>query len=183
MNKTVYSYMSPKLEERYKPAVNGMGVFAVKAIPKGELLALWGGHIIPASEVSPDMPNLRGVLQVEDEHFVFAPTSESADLFNHSCSPNAGFSGQISLVAMKDIEAGAEVCFDYAMCDGSDYDEFDCACGGENCRGRVTGNDWQIKELWERYQRYFSPYLQRRIDKLRAELSAFEQEGSLPAGE
>jgi len=171
MNKPAYSYISPKLQEKDKPEVNGMGVFAVSAIQKGELLAIWGGHIIYASEVSPDMPNPRGVLQVEEEHYVYAPVIESADFFNHSCSPNAGFYGQITLVAMKEIEAGEEVCFDYAMCDGSSYDEFDCSCGSENCRGRITGNDWQIRELWERYQGYFSPYLQRRIDKMRTQLN------------
>lgn len=169
MIRPVYSYISPKLQERVKPEVNGMGVIAVNAIQKGELLAIWGGQIIHASEVSPDMPNLRGVLQIEEEHYLFAPGTDPADLFNHSCSPNAGFNGQITLVAMEDIEAGEEVCFDYAMCDGSDYDEFDCACGSANCRGHVTGNDWQRQELWERYEGYFSPYLQRRIDRLRAQ--------------
>ena len=56
------------------------------------------------------------------------------------------------------------------MCDGSVYDEFDCYCGAHNCRGRVTGNDWKNPELWERYHGYFSPYLARRIEALKAEL-------------
>ena len=39
-----------------------------------------------------------------------------------------------------------------------------CQCGGPDCRGRITGNDWQLPDLWERYRGHFSPYLQRRID-------------------
>ena len=30
---------------------------------------------------------------------------------------------------MRDILAGEELCFDYAMTDTNDYDEFVCACG------------------------------------------------------
>ena len=73
-------------------------------------------------------------------------------------------SGQISLVAMRDIAPGEEVCFDYAMSDGSDYDEFDCACGASRCRGRIQGTDWMNPELIARYDGYFSPYLRRRIE-------------------
>jgi hypothetical protein len=59
------------------------------------------------------------------------------------------------------------VTIDYAMCDGTAYDEFDCACGASTCRGRVTGADWRDPVLWERYAGYFSPYLERRIAALR----------------
>jgi hypothetical protein len=75
-------------------------------------------------------------------------------------------SGQIALVAIRDIQAGEELCYDYAMSDGSPYDEFECNCGAPNCRGRVTGDNWRDAELQEKYAGYFSPYLQRRIDQM-----------------
>ena len=53
------------------------------------------------------------------------------------------------------------------MTDGSAYDEFDCGCGAKLCRKRVTGNDWRLPELWQRYDGYFSTYLERRIKKLK----------------
>ena len=67
---------------------------------------------------------------------------------------------------MEIIEPGTEVTIDYAMCDGSPYDEFDCACGSAACRGRVSGEDWRNPSLWARYAGHFSPYLQRRILRL-----------------
>jgi hypothetical protein len=76
-------------------------------------------------------------------------------------------SGQLALVAMRAIQPGEEVSFDYAMCDGSVYDEFLCECGAPNCRGRVAGDDWRNPALWDKYAGYFAPYLQRRIDALR----------------
>jgi hypothetical protein len=41
---------------------------------------------------------------------------EKANYTNHSCDPNAGFgSSPISLVAMRDVQVGEEITFDYAM--------------------------------------------------------------------
>jgi SET domain-containing protein len=163
-----FSYFSSKLEVRLHPEKGGRGVHAIQPIKRGELLALFGGRIIRlADAVDPDGLKL---IQVEEDLYLETMTpGEPADCFNHSCRPNAGMSGQVGLVAMCDIESGTEVTFDYAMCDGSAYDEFECACGAGRCRGRVTGEDWRRPELWERYAGFFSPYLRRRIDILQGE--------------
>jgi hypothetical protein len=52
------------------------------------------------------------------------------------------------------------------MSDGSDYDEFECACGARLCRGKVTGYDWMQPDLQLRYRGSFSPYLENRIAAL-----------------
>jgi hypothetical protein len=67
---------------------------------------------------------------------------------------------------MQDINPREEACFNYAMSDGSAYNEFLCACGEANCRGRVTGDDWRRSELWVRCTGFFSPYLERQISGL-----------------
>ena len=165
-----FSYLSPKLETRPNHDKGNCGVFARRLVKKGELISLWGGKIVSADEVDRDMENFtQQVLQIEDNFYLLTPSMEPADCFNHSCDPNVGLTGQIGLIAMRDIKAGEEVCLDYAMCDGSNYDEFDCSCGVPECRGRITGEDWKRPELWERYDGYFSPYLQRRIAALKKE--------------
>ena len=85
-----------------------------------------------------------------------------------SCAPNAGLAGQLTLVAMRDIRRGEQICYDYAMTDASQYDEFLCQCGAPECRGRITGRDWSLPHLWESYGGHFSPYILRRIASLRA---------------
>ena len=165
-----FSYISPKLENRPNNEKGNYGVFARLPVKKGELISLWGGKIISADEVDRDMENFtQQVLQIEENFYLLTPSMEPADCFNHSCDPNVGLTGQIGLIAMHDIQAGEEICLDYAMCDGSNYDEFDCSCGVPDCRGRVTGEDWKRPELWDRYEGYFSPYLQRRIAVLKKE--------------
>jgi hypothetical protein len=143
------------------------GVFAQHAIPAGERLAVWGGEVI-TREMLNQLPSTarRLTLQVEEGLYLISSQEGPGDWINHSCDPNAGLRGQIVLVAMRDIALGEEIRFDYAMSDGSPYDEFECSCGAPNCRGRVTGHDWLRPELRERYAGYFSPYLQRRIEQL-----------------
>jgi len=167
------SYMNPKCEAAPLEEKGGWGVFAREPIQKGELISLWGGRIVSADELDPNMPNFtQRILQIEEGLYLETPEPlEPTDCFNHSCEPNVGFSGQIGLVAMRDIEAGEEINFDYAMCDGTSYDEFDCQCGCENCRGQITGSDWTRPELWEKYDGYFMPYLARRIETLRTKTS------------
>jgi SET domain-containing protein len=163
-------FLSPKLEARPHPEAGGYGVFARQPVQAGELLTVWGGQVVNLEQLR-QLPesNQHHAVQVE-EGLYLAPIGpgEPADYFNHSCSPNAGLRGQIALVAMRDIQPDEEVCFDYAMTDGTPYDEFECACGSAHCRQRITGDDWKKPDLWERYAGYFSPYLQRRIDRLRA---------------
>ncbi len=166
-----YSYHSSKVESRSHPVKGNCGIFCREPIAKGEIVALWGGRILSAAEIDRNAPNFtQQVLQIEDDFYLMAPTMEPSDCFNHSCEPNAGLTGQIGLIAMRDIVPGEEVCLDYAMCDGTDYDEFDCTCGSPRCRRRITGEDWKRPELWALYAGYFSPYLQRRIDRLKKEV-------------
>lgn len=162
-----YSYLNPKCEAR-KNEFGGCSVYAVQPISKNELISLWGGKIISKRELDSSMPRFtERVIQVDEDLFLLtAEEKEPNDCFNHSCAPNLGFFGQIGLVAMRDIETGSELTFDYAMSDGTTYDEFDCCCGQPHCRQKITGNDWKIPELWENYKGYFSPYLERRIRSL-----------------
>ena len=134
-------------------------------VAKGELVVVWGGEMVQASQLDALTPAQRLLtLQVEEDLYLVSAQDGPGDWVNHSCNPNCGLSGQIALVAMRRLEPGEEVCFDYAMSDGSPYDQFTCGCGTPECRGRISGDDWSRPELWKRYRGHFSPYLQRRID-------------------
>jgi hypothetical protein len=152
------------------PDRGGHGIFAVRTIAPDELIAAWGGTVVTEAQfvtLPPDLTILS--LQIEEGLYLVPERLGPGDYVNHSCAPNAGLSGSSNLVAMRAIEPGEEICFDYAMSDVNDYDNFDCGCGAPTCRGQVTGGDWRSPDLWARYAGYFSPYIQRRIDRLRAE--------------
>jgi hypothetical protein len=164
-------FLSPKLEVRALPDKGGFGVYAGEAVAVGEVVSVWGGYIVDAEQLD-QLPHDVQQHSVQIEEGLYLATiggAETADFINHSCDPNLGLRGQIALVALRDIEVGEEVCFDYAMTDCTPYDEFECRCGTAACRGTVRGADWQLPELWAKYAGYFSPYLQRRIDRLAQE--------------
>jgi SET domain-containing protein len=158
------SFLSPRLEARDIPEKGYRGVFAREPIAEGDLLALWGGAVVDRVTFAalPEVRQSRS-LQVDEDLFLVPPQDEDADFVNHSCDPNAWIEGHAALRARRDIAVGDEICFDYAMTDGSDYDEFECLCGAVICRQKVTGSDWELPELQARYGDHFSPYLLRRI--------------------
>ncbi len=163
------SYLSSKLEVRSAPEKGGFAVFALQPLIKDELICVWTGVAVTYEQVLALTEAEKSHTIQVDEGIYLAPLGmeEPADFINHSCNPNAGIRGQISLVAMRAIAAGEEITFDYAMADSSPYDEFACACGAANCRGTVRGSDWQLKSLWQHYVGYFSAYLQKRINDLK----------------
>lgn len=87
---------------------------------------------------------------------------------NHSCDPNTGSGGDVyTLVAMRDIEPGEEITIDYAVVDGDPDWNMPCGCGAPSCRKVITGNDWKLPELQERYKGYFQKNIQEKIEALK----------------
>jgi hypothetical protein len=163
------AYLTDKCEVQNRDVTGGKAVFARDVIEQGELIAVWSGRIVSTDQLD-ELPEeiRRHTVQVEEGLYLASHGPDvGPDFINHSCDPNTGLEGQIALVALQRILPGEEVTIDYAMCDGSPYDEFDCACGSPICRGRVTGDDWRNPVLWERYAGHFSPYLERRIKALK----------------
>jgi hypothetical protein len=170
VNQRPNSYLSPRLIGLDCPEKGGRGVYARVRISRGEILVVFGGDVVPG-EVLAELGSAarRFTLQVDEDAYLVSTRIGPADWVNHSCDPNAGVQGQITLVALREIEPGEEICFDYAMSDGTCYDEFDCQCGSSRCRGRVTGDDWRLPELRDRYRGYFSTFLEQRVETLERE--------------
>ena len=147
----------------------GKGVFAAAPLRRGEILAISGGRVRHVEQELGDQ-----CLQVHEEFVIGLGADEpleSADCMNHSCEPNVGFASQVCMVARRDIEAGEECCWDYAMSmqpneNSATYFQMKCLCGAPQCRGEITEDDWQRPDLQSRYAGYFQPYLSKRI-KLR----------------
>ncbi len=163
------AYLTDKCEVQNRDVTGGKAVYARDALEPGELIAVWSGRIVGAEQLDELPPEIRRhTVQVEEGLYLASLSpDEPPDFINHSCEPNAGLDGQVAIVALHRIQPGEEVTIDYAMCDGSPYDEFECGCGSPSCRGRVTGEDWRNPTLWERYAGHFSPYLERRIRALK----------------
>lgn len=117
---------------------------------------------------------LRYFYQIDEDIFA-GPTHfhEAPDIslfWNHSCTPNTYFRDEKTICAMRDIQAGEELVYDYATSDSFEFPtnyKFpfaeQCCCGSKECRGRVLPNDWKSPELQRKYQGFFMPYLAKKI--------------------
>ena len=72
-----------------------------------------------------------------------------AAFINHSCDPNCEVDeirGRVWITAIRDIEPGEEITYDYNLYDGDLDDLSLCSCGAPNCRGSM----YSEKELVRR---------------------------------
>jgi hypothetical protein len=115
------SYLSPWAEHR-GAGLKGEGVFAIAPIVAGKTLAAFGGRAMHRDDFARlDVQSRTHAIQIDEDIFLVSrPELDAADYVNHSCEPNTGILGSILVVAMRDIEPGEEICFDYAMCDADD---------------------------------------------------------------
>ena len=159
-----YNWLTPKAQMRVTPG-KGSGSFAISKISKGEIVASFGGNVINQTDLtnySADRVS-RSLQLNSDTYLLSGDVPEEGDMINHSCEPNCGMAGTSSVQAISDIEIGEELSFDYAMSDSSQYDEFKCACGKDKCREKITGLDWQKKDLQGKYSYFFSAYIEKLI--------------------
>ncbi len=166
---TNLSYISSKAIAR-KSSIHGTGLFAVAPIAQGEVVCVKGGYIFDRNALR-SMPDWyrAAEIQIAGDLFIGPLNEEEREgsmiFSNHSCEPNIGVQGQIVFVAMRNIEAGEELTHDWATTDDDDY-ELECHCGTASCRKVITGQDWQRKDLQEKYSGYTSWYLTEKIKRM-----------------
>jgi hypothetical protein len=148
----------------------GIGMYALEPIERDEAILGWVGSIVSEQDLPAVPPHLiPHTVQIDDHLFMVGnEVPQPSDFVNHSCDPNAGLRGNVVLVAMRNIEPGEEITYDYAMSDAISLNEFDCRCGTVHCRSQVLADDWLLPDLQERYRGYFSSFLERRIAALRS---------------
>lgn len=135
-----------------KSGVHGKGVYAVRPIRKGEKILEYKGEIITWRKAKdrhphdPGDPNHTFYFHLDDGHVIDAKYNGNwARWVNHSCEPNVEAEQEgrrIFLTAMRNIEPGEELFYDYAlMIEGrltpKLKKEYACLCGSVRCRGTL----------------------------------------------
>jgi hypothetical protein len=148
-------------------------MFAREPIEKGETVCIVGGAAMTDSEFAAFQAahRLYNSIQIDDHlHLVEDPevTRHLEGSMNHSCDSSAWMADEVTLVARRDIEPGEEVTVDYALFTTQSNWMLDnrCHCGSPHCRRVITGDDWRRADVQERYRNHFSPFINRRIEKM-----------------
>jgi len=155
------SRLSDGIEVR-RSAVEGQGLFASRRIEAGAELIVYGGRLATDDEVRLLRPH--SSLAVGEGFSLIQQDEDEAQYLNHSCDGNTWMLDAVTLVARRDINAEEELTMDYVLVSGADPAwSMPCSCRSTLCRGAVTGSDWRLPELQERYRGHFSPFLNARI--------------------
>jgi hypothetical protein len=136
--------------------VQGKGIFASKNFRRGELiLEIDDSHVVTdESKLTPEQHEFdldyladKTILMQSPEKYI-----------NHSCDPTAYVKtrqGIRQVLAMRDIQKGEEITYDYAV-NGDNDGAFVCRCGSKNCRKIYQGNFFKLPE---ELQVHYLPYL------------------------
>jgi hypothetical protein len=115
-------------------ADKGRGAFTLSPIRKGGLVTVCRGQVLPEKEIPPDY----FAMQVGPDLWLCSAGDQTDDCLNHSCDPNVGFSnGDPMLYALRDIQVGEELCWDYSTSIAEVGWFLECCCGSPHCRGIV----------------------------------------------
>ncbi len=163
-----HRWLTPKARTQ-QSSIQGMGVFAIQPMVKGEVITMLGGVIVPRSEIDKYQSKLGHYgIQIDDDFFICPTTKKelTRGTGNHSCEPNLGVDGTnpIRLIAIRDIAPGDELLIDYAFSE-THFKPFKCNCGSEQCRRIIKPTDWQLPGIQKRYGKYFSSFLRKKFMK------------------
>lgn len=131
-----------------RPCSHGRGLFASRPIKRGETIVRFSGPRITYAQVlrkrKTDNP-----LQIGPDLYI--DIRPPAVIANHSCDPNAGIMKDSLLVAIRDIQSGEEICYDYSTAMDADSGvTFMCDCG-PHCRHEIEGFGLLPEKTRQRY--------------------------------
>lgn len=143
----------PNTELRFINEEIGFGVFATEFIPKGTIT--WAldqlDQIIKPLEASALSPlykiNLEKYAYIDPEgNYVLC--WDLGRYMNHSCNSSTRGIGYSFDLAVRDIQKGEELTYEYAHLN-LDY-SFKCGCQSYNCRGTISPDDiFRYSQEWD----------------------------------
>ena len=152
-------FMEQKLIVK-ESSINGLGVFTSKDIQEGETICFMNGSEMSVEDVIRmyDSGEEREGDPFQIDSRIYINLAEPYVYINHSCEPNGGIRGKNELIALRDIEKGEEITYDYSTTEwsndidwGDEYVDWtmDCECKSFKCRkliGDFNKLDDTVKE-------------------------------------
>ncbi len=125
-------------------AIHAAGCYTTTAIRKGTRVAEYTGRRLTKTEADScyEDSTITYLFGLGDGSIVIDGHC-MAMFINHSCQANCETSevdGRVWIAAIRDIDPGEEITYDYCLYDGGD-DEAICNCGADKCRGTMYSKE------------------------------------------
>lgn len=145
----------------------GMGLFASKDFAAGDL-------VMSSRSLAETKTSGSHTVQIDWETHILMDLP--AILINHSCDANIGIrnntngvvrffdgktssSGAYDFFAIRSIQKGEELTWDYEASEWELCTPFQCGCGSPKCRGKLSGFKHNADVIRNRYGEYYADYL------------------------
>ena len=121
-------------------AIDGMGLYACKAIPARRKIGELTGELVSQREARrrARTRNRIAIVELNNGKAIDALDGNEFRYINHSCDGNAFiriFGGHVEFYARRSIRRGEELTCDYGE---SHHDgKLPCRCGAKRCRGKI----------------------------------------------
>lgn len=126
-------------------ALHGAGVYATHSIAKGTHILEYTGPRLSTRQTD-------GMYADSEVTYLFGMDGGKtvidgfgmAAFVNHSCRPNCEtdqIKGRILIIAVRDIEPGEELTYDYNIYDAEPGEDSPCHCGASDCRGTMYSEE------------------------------------------
>jgi len=156
----------------FEIGVTNRGVFAKEDINAGEIIAEWDGPVYHADKISelgfvsgtPNKYLQDHAIQIGEKDYML-PKTGLAPLLNHSCDPNCGIQGSTTIVAMRNIEKGEALTWDYRMSEDSDWLMVECECGSPNCSKHISSFSELSESKRKEYGTFISDWILEKYSK------------------
>lgn len=130
--------------------IEGKGVAAGEDIKKDDTIQHIKGEarflVIKSKEDSLSNPNWIGVGKNK-----WIDPNYPNQYLNHSCDPNSGINGRVTMMAIRNIKEGEEITVDYSTIEGDDLWEMKCTCGEKNCRKIIRSTRYIPVKQFKKY--------------------------------
>ncbi len=131
------------MKYEFKQSRIGLGAFATEEIASGETIMFFTGEIMNTKDLLRQLGSggfrRDDPLQIEEDLYILV--DKNSLYFNHSCDPPAAVRGYNELFAMRAIQVGEELTFDYSTVVGfSAFNSnwsMNCECGSSKCRKTI----------------------------------------------
>lgn len=133
-----------------KSGIHGKGIFANTDIKKGSIVCIIKGpHMFMLNKNKRDALSNPDWVGFKINHWI-NPVPPFKYL-NHSCNPNSGVKGSVTLVALKNIKIGEEITIDYSITEADTRWYMKCNCKSKNCRGIIKSIQFLPKKIYNKY--------------------------------
>lgn len=124
--------------------IDGLGIFAARAIPAEMLLLEYVGKLLTMEEFA-TLRDKTYCFAIDEDHVIDGAQVEwnPAGFFNHSCEANCRIrriDGKIWIATRREVKAGEELTFNYGY-RPKNLRRYPCRCGAPKCVGYVVAED------------------------------------------